>query len=162
MLVVQRPYYFIAQAGLRGSSPTVRRGFAYLGEQPSLYGRPTPPRPGSSPNPQSLRIASPISNDVLRARAFEHMPRFQESFVKLNQALFGQQRHAGVFAAHLISANLPAGLLIDWPDQVQRSHARFDHQQVRALFRATNTRVDRICSVAHVELVMTSVTELRR
>src|SRR5436190_18619743 len=78
-------------------------------------------------DPELLRIARAIGNDVLRAGAFEDVPGLEQSFFKLNQSLFGQDRESAIFTADLISANLKAGGFHNWTNQIQGSQAGFDH-----------------------------------
>src|SRR6266581_4761466 len=123
--------------------------------EPSPKGRGSP----LSPYPQFLRITRDVRNDVLGAGAFEYVPGLAQSFFELYQALLSQQHQAGIFSAHLIGADLPSGLLMNRANQIQRSQARLDHQQVRAFLRTTTARVNCVCAIAHIELVMTAIAE---
>jgi len=47
-------------------------------------------------------------------------------------------------------------------NQIQRSQARLDHQQVRAFLRTTTVELIASVRLRNIELVMTAIAELRR
>src|SRR4051812_6890471 len=119
------------------------------------------PEPSLSKS-QSLRLPSAISNDVRRAGASQYVPALEEGQVEIRQALPCEEHETRKLSAHLIRADGTTCRFRDRTHEIDRRHAWLHHQQIRAFARAAQARGNRIGAIAHVDLVMTTIAELRR